>query len=82
MQNLSKLLLTLVAAAATVQPAFAHSHHHQWQCAQPGYAQSYGGNYCSPSPYPNGVRAWNGSWVDGTIGPDGNPAWAGGYRPR
>ena len=43
------------------------------------YPNNYG--YSGWNPYRHGVRTWNGSWVDGTIGPDGYPAWAGGYRP-
>lgn len=49
------------------------------------YGYNYGYNNYNPynyNPYPNGVLAPNGTWVDGSVGANGMPAWAGGYRPR
>ncbi len=81
-------LVTLAVAVFTSvsTAAMARDHHQKhWRDwnrnNQYGYNNPYGYNY-NPNPYPNGVMAPNGSWVDGTIDSHGNPAWAGGYRGR
>ena len=69
------IALAITAIAMTSMPAMARDHHHHWQ--NNGYRHNhnqYYNNYNS-NPYPNGVRARNGSWVDGTIDRHGNPAW-------
>ncbi len=83
MFKVSKLLLALFATVVVVQPAMARNHRNwsQWQ-NQASYASYSPNPYCQPSPYVNGVQTSNGSWVDGSIGANGNPAWMGGYRGR
>jgi hypothetical protein len=83
MSNFKSLFLAVIATVAIVSPAMARDHHNHDRWRNNNYNNQYFNNaYCNPNPYPNGVQTWNGSWVDGTVGPDGYPAWAGGYRPR
>jgi len=77
------LVLAIAAIAMTSTPSMARDHHHNnnWQNGRyHGYRNHYNA-YNNPydyNPYPNGVRAPNGTWVDGTRDAHGNPAWAGG----
>jgi hypothetical protein len=81
MKLLAKTLAVVALAAITSQAAFAHDDHRRdnrgWN-NNGRHIQQYAVNY----PQHRHYRDRNGSYVDRTIGPDGYPAYMGGYRPR
>jgi hypothetical protein len=88
MKSLVKFLAVL-AVVAMIAPQAAEAHgrnNHRWtnNNFQQGYCNTgyYNPVYYNPNPYPYGVQAPNGSWVDGYVGADGNAAWMGGVNKR
>lgn len=65
-------LLVLVAAAALAPQAAQAHHHHDWR---ENCHATYNNAYYNPGYY---VQP---SYVNTYLGPDGYPAWMGGYRP-
>ncbi len=85
-----KIMAKAIAIAALMmmvsQAAFAHDHHDRnyrdWNNGN--YNRNYNHNWRSRNQvyYPSNYHRVNGSYIDTSVGPDGYPAFMGGYRPR